>query len=165
MPLRVQCGAHGPAQFTETDVTKTTTGYWNPLAPDQQSRWTAVEGLEGIAEEVTLSIDPITGEYTRLTRFHPGADTSAFGGKSHAYPEEVFVVAGRLYDQAFGRWLEAGDYASRPPGDVHGAIQDRYRVRGSRSVVSQSGGRLKAEAGFPEYQTQRGSGLAETGQQ
>jgi hypothetical protein len=40
-----------------------------------------------MVEELTLSIDPATGEYTRLTRFLPGADTSAFGGKSHAYPE------------------------------------------------------------------------------
>ena len=58
-----------------------------------------------MAEELTLSIDPITGEYTRLTRFLPGADTSSFGGKSHPYPEEVFIVSGRLYDQAFDLWL------------------------------------------------------------
>ena len=104
-------------------MTKSTTTYWNPLAPDQRNRWTAVQGLEGIAEEVTLSIDPVTGEYTRLTRFLPGADTAAFGGKTHAYPEEVFVVSGRLYDHAFGRWLEAGDYASRPPGELHGPFK------------------------------------------
>ena len=35
-----------------------------------------------MAEELTLSIDARTGEYTRLTRFHPGADTAPFGGKS-----------------------------------------------------------------------------------
>lgn len=99
---------------------KSTTTYWNPLAAEQQSRWTAIKGLEGMAEEVTLSIDPATGEYTRLTRFLPGADTSAFGTKTHAYPEEVFIVSGRLYDHAFGRWLETGDYASRPPGEPHG---------------------------------------------
>ena len=101
-------------------MSKSTATYWNPLAPHQQSRWTAIKGLEGMAEEVTLSIDPVTGEYTRLTRFLPGADTSAFGAKAHAYPEEVFIVSGRLYDHAFGRWLEAGDYASRPPGELHG---------------------------------------------
>ena len=70
-----------------------------------------------------MSLDPETGEYTRLTRFHRGADTSAFGGKSHTYPEEVFIVSGRLYDQAFGLWLEAGHYASRPPGEVHGPFR------------------------------------------
>ena len=104
-------------------MSKSTTTYWNPLAPDQRTRWTPIKGLEGMAEEITLSIDPVTGEYTRLTRFLPGADTSAFGGKTHAYPEEVFIVSGRLYDHAFDCWLEAGDYASRPPGERHGPFK------------------------------------------
>ena len=60
-------------------MSKSTTTYWNPLAPDQRTRWAPIKGLEGMAEEITLSIDPETGEYTRLTRFLPGADTSAFG--------------------------------------------------------------------------------------
>jgi len=104
-------------------MTKSTTTYWNALAPENRARWTAIKGLEGLAEEITLSIDAVNGEYTRLTRFLPGADTSRFGGKAHAYPEEVFIVSGRLYDQAFGRWLEAGDYASRPPGELHGPFK------------------------------------------
>jgi hypothetical protein len=102
---------------------KTTTRYWNPLTADDGQRWTPVKGLEGMAEELTLSTDTATGEYTRLTRFHPGADTTPFGGKSHAYPEEVFIVSGRLYDQAFDLWLEAGHYASRPPGEKHGPFK------------------------------------------
>lgn len=104
-------------------MTKSTTTYWNALAPENRGLWTAITGLEGMAEEITLSIDAATGEYTRLTRFLAGADTSRFGGKTHAYPEEVFIVSGRLYDQAFGRWLEAGDYASRPPGELHGPFK------------------------------------------
>lgn len=84
-------------------MSKSTTIYWNPLAPEQRTRWTPIKGLEGMAEAITLSIDPVTGEYTRLTRFLPGADTSSFGGKTHAYPEEIFIVSGRLYDQAFNR--------------------------------------------------------------
>lgn len=102
---------------------KSTTTYWNPLSFDNRARWSAIQGLEGMAEELTLSIDPVTGEYTRLTRFLPGADTAEFGGKTHTYPEEVFIVSGRLYDAAFGRWLEAGDYASRPPGERHGPFK------------------------------------------
>lgn len=102
---------------------KTTTSYWNPLSLEQRSRWHPVEGLETMAEELTLSIDPDTGEYTRLTRFHPGADTSEFGAKTHPYPEEVFIVSGRLFDEAFGLWLETGHYASRPPGEVHGPFR------------------------------------------
>jgi ChrR Cupin-like domain len=104
-------------------MAKSLATYWNPLAPENKGRWTPIRGLEGMAEELTLSIDPVTGEYTRLTRFHPGADTTSLGGKSHTYPEEVFIVSGRLYDRAFERWLEAGHYASRPPGEVHGPFQ------------------------------------------
>jgi hypothetical protein len=104
-------------------MAKSTTPYWNPLTSESRGRWTPVRGLEGIAEELTLSLDPTTGEYTRLTRFQPGADTTPFGGKSHDYPEEVFVVSGRLYDQAFDLWLEAGHYASRPPGETHGPFK------------------------------------------
>ncbi len=99
---------------------KSTSSYWNTLGSENNTRWKPVTGLEGIAEEVTLSIDEATGEYTRLTRFLAGADTARFGSKSHEYPEEVFVITGRLYDAAFGVWLEPGCYASRPPGELHG---------------------------------------------
>jgi hypothetical protein len=118
---------------------KTTSTYWNALSPASQDRWTWVKGLDGLVEELTLSVDPATGEYTRLTRFLPGADTSAFGGKSHAYPEEVYIVSGRLYDAAFDLWLEAGHYASRPPGEATWAVSHRGRLRGA-SVISESCG-------------------------
>lgn len=104
-------------------MAKTTTTYWNPLSSANHGKWEPVKGLEGIAEELTLSIDHNTGEYTRLTRFHPGADTTPFGGKSHEYPEEVFIVSGRLHDMAFDVWLEPGHYASRPPGEKHGPFK------------------------------------------
>ena len=104
-------------------MAKSTVPYWNPLASESQGRWTPVSGLDGLVDELTLSMDPLTGEYTRLTRFHPGADTTPSGGKSHDYPEEVFVVSGRLYDAAFDLWLEAGHYASRPGGEVHGPFK------------------------------------------
>lgn len=104
-------------------MSKSTIPYWNPLSQDNQTHWHPIAGLETLAEELTLSLDPKTGEYTRLTRFHPGADTTPFGSKSHPYPEEIFVVSGRLYDQAFDLWLETGHYASRPPGEVHGPFK------------------------------------------
>jgi hypothetical protein len=104
-------------------MTKSTTTYWNALSPENRWRWMPTKGMEGMAEELTLSVDPVTGEYTRLTRFLPGADTSAFGGKSHLYPEEVFIVSGRLLDKAFDIWLESGHYASRPPGELHGPFR------------------------------------------
>jgi hypothetical protein len=104
-------------------MTKSTTPYWNPLAQSNSPQWNPVEGLEDLAEAVTLSMDNLTGEYTRLTRFFPGADTTPWGGNSHPYPEEVFIVSGRLYDHAFGLWLETGYYASRPPGEIHGPFK------------------------------------------
>ena len=102
---------------------KTTVSYWNPLHAEHTGKWQPVAGLEDRVEELTLSIDPETGEYTRLTRFQPGADTTPFGGKSHRYPEEVYIVSGRLYDQAFDMWLETGHYASRPPDEIHGPFR------------------------------------------
>jgi hypothetical protein len=104
-------------------MAKSTITYWNVLAPENRSKWAPVQGLDGMAEEITLSADLHTGEYTRLTRFLPGADPTAFAGKAHPYPEEVYIVAGRLYDAAFDQWLEAGHYASRPPGEVHGPFK------------------------------------------
>ena len=104
-------------------MAKTTAKYWNVLSPDSKHRWKPIRGLEDSAEELTLSIDEETGEYTRLTRFNPGADTSTVGSKSHNYPEEIFILTGRLYDQAFDMWLEAGHYASRPPGETHGPFR------------------------------------------
>jgi hypothetical protein len=104
-------------------MSKTTCSYWNPLAPEQAHCWRWLEGLEGQVQELVLSHDPASGEITRLTRFQPGADTTAFGAKAHDFPEEILIVSGRLYDGAFGLWLETGHYASRPPGERHGPFR------------------------------------------
>ncbi|GJL64923.1 MAG: hypothetical protein NPIRA04_35770 [Nitrospirales bacterium] len=104
-------------------MAKTTTTYWNPFIPENGKKWEGIEGADGQLEQLTLAIDVESGDYTRLTRFKPGADTTAFGPKSHDYPEEIFIVKGRLYDASFDQWLNAGDYASRPPGEVHGPFK------------------------------------------
>jgi hypothetical protein len=106
-----------------SNMPKSITTYWSTLSVEARGHWRPVPGLEGMAEELTLSVDTETGEYTRLTRFLPGADTAPLGGKSHDYPEEVFIVSGRLYDAAFDLWLETGHYASRPPGEQHGPFK------------------------------------------
>jgi len=72
---------------------KTTRTYWNPLSEEHRSDWQTIEGLQGMAEELTLASD------------------------------EVFIVEGSLYDAAFDRWLHKGDYASRPPGEEHGPFR------------------------------------------
>ncbi len=119
---------------------KSTTSYWNTLGSENHSRWKPVTGVEGIAEEVTLSVDEATGEYTRLTRFLPGADTARFGGKRHEYPEEVFVLTGRLYDAAFGVWLEPGCRAQQAARRTPRTLSHRCRLRRARSLVPESCG-------------------------
>jgi len=99
---------------------KSTSTYWNPLDSSSSGKWKEVDGSNGNILELTISKDPATGDYTRLTKFKDGYSTDDFGAKSHDYPEEIFIVSGRVYDKAFEQWLEAGTYASRPPGEVHG---------------------------------------------
>lgn len=109
-------------------MAKTVTTYWNPLQADQAHRWTPVAGTHGLVEQVMLAIDEATGDFTRLTRFKAGADTRDFGPQIHDFPEEILIVSGRLYDQACDRWLTTGDYASRPPGEIHGPFRAETEV-------------------------------------
>ena len=101
-------------------MAKSTMTYWNALDPKNSDKWEAIEDTNGQLEQITLAIDEVNGDYTRLTRFKAGANTNSFGGKSHTYPEEIMIIKGRLYDEAFNKWLETGEYASRPPGERHG---------------------------------------------
>lgn len=99
---------------------KTTQTYWNPLDLKNMDKWEDIEGTDGNLKQITLAEDKDTGDYTRLTLFKDGYSTKEFGAKSHDYPEEIFVVSGKLYDEAFDMWIEAGYYASRPPFELHG---------------------------------------------
>ncbi len=101
-------------------MSKSTATYWNVLKPENSNQWQPVEDTEEMLEALTLSIDQESGDYTRLTRFKAGADTKVLGSQSHDDPEEIDIVSGRLYDEAFDMWLEAGHFASRPPFEVHG---------------------------------------------
>ena len=107
---------------------KSTRTYWNPLEAENSDRWEVIEGSGGNLSQLTLAEDPESGDYTRLTKFADGYSSEAFGAKSHPYPEEIFVVCGRLYDAAFDMWLEPGCYASRPPGEVHGPFRAEGEV-------------------------------------
>ncbi len=104
-------------------MTKSIAPYWNPLDPMNVGLWSQVDGMETILEEMILSRDEETGEQTKLTRIFPDTDTIRFGSMVHDYPEEIFVVRGRLYDGAADMWLEQGHYVSRPPGEVHGPFR------------------------------------------
>lgn len=101
-------------------MSKSTIQYWNVLEASSAKSWKAIDGANGMIEQLTLAMDDETGDYTSLTRFRTGANTKESGGKSHDYPEEIYIISGRLYDEAFDMWLEAGHFSSRPPGEVHG---------------------------------------------
>ncbi len=120
-------------------MAKTTATYWNALAPENHDKWnwSPVQGLEDMANEITLSIDDSPGEYTRLTWFLPGADTTAFGAMTHAYLEEVFIVSGRLYDTVFGRWLVAGDLRQQAARRIARPAQDQRGLHCLGSFVSE----------------------------
>jgi hypothetical protein len=108
-------------------MSKSICACWNPLDGDHHQLWRWLEGLDGQVEDVILSHDSVTGEFTRLTRFLPGADTSSFGATVHDHPKEILIVSGRLWDAAFGIWPETGHYASRPAGEVHGPFRSDGR--------------------------------------
>lgn len=99
---------------------KSTHTYWNPLSSISRDEWEEISGSDGNLLQVTIAEDKDSGDYTRLTYFKSGYNTEKFGAKDHDYPEEIFVVKGRLYDKSFDQWLEPGHYASRPPGELHG---------------------------------------------
>lgn len=99
---------------------KTTQTYWNPLDLKNMDKWEDIEGTGGNLKQITIAKDKQSGDYTRLTLFKDGYSTKEFGSKSHEYPEEIFVVSGELYDEAFDMWLKPGFYASRPPYEEHG---------------------------------------------
>lgn len=101
-------------------MSKITISYWNPLSSQHQGQWEIIEHTNSKIEQIILTIDSANGDFTRLTRFKAGADTKSMGAQIHDYPEEIFIVSGRLYDQTFEMWLESGHYSSRPAGEKHG---------------------------------------------
>ena len=78
-----------------------------------------VGGIEGLSEQI-LSRDEVSGDYTRLLRFEPGADTSPMGPQVHDFWEEVWILEGAIFDITLQQNFTAGMYACRPPGMVHG---------------------------------------------
>jgi hypothetical protein len=100
------------------NVPKPELEFADPLA---QGEWRAIdEDKTGELEEMILSFDPETGDYTRLLRFPPGADTTINGTLTHTFWEEVWILSGSIVDTRLGAEFRAGTYACRPPGMPHG---------------------------------------------
>lgn len=82
--------------------------------------WLAVPGpVSGMWYQI-LAEDKETGNYTGLSRYEPGTDTSPNGPVTHAYWEEVLLLEGDLTDLRLGQTFQKGMYACRPPGMIHG---------------------------------------------
>ncbi len=83
--------------------------------------WRAVDGdLNGLTEKI-LSIDPETGDITRLLRFPKG-----YEGKEvlyHPFCEEIYILEGYLADLKKNQTYQEGCYACRPPGMIHGPFR------------------------------------------
>jgi hypothetical protein len=90
-------------EFKDVD----TTFEWRPVAGDRL----------GIKEKI-LSLDPESGDYTRLLKFPPGIQTKET--LVHDFWEEVWIVSGTLYDMVKKETYLPGFYACRPPGMTHG---------------------------------------------
>jgi hypothetical protein len=79
--------------------------------------WTALGN--GVYQRA-LSGDPRSGDFTRMLRLEPGADTSSSGPQCHDFWEEIYILEGEQYDVLLGESQPAGSYACRPPGMPHG---------------------------------------------
>ena len=83
--------------------------------------WQGVEAdLNGLSEKI-LSIDPETGDVTRLLRFPKG-----YEGKEvlcHPFWEEIYILEGYLVHVKKNQTYQKGYYACRPPGMTHGPFR------------------------------------------
>jgi hypothetical protein len=100
-------------------VAKSTTEFWNVLGPETADKWQPMEGVNDMSE-ILLAQDEGNGNYTKLVRFHPGADTSEVGVVVHPYQEEMVILEGSLYDKTWKQTYSAGEYTCRGVGEKHG---------------------------------------------
>ncbi|KAL1412224.1 hypothetical protein Q8F55_003235 [Vanrija albida] len=80
----------------------------------------AGELIDGLITDRVLNFDKDTANVTRMQTYAPGWKA---GAHSHDYWEEVLVLKGRIFDETLNRWVEPGEYACRPPGQVHGPME------------------------------------------
>jgi hypothetical protein len=100
----------GKPEYEFFDPQRSPAHGWQPMPGDRT----------GQLEELILSGEPDSGNYTRLLRFPPGADTSPNGVLTHEVWEEVWIIEGSLHDIQLDQTFTAGMYACRPPGMKHG---------------------------------------------
>lgn len=84
-----------------------------------QTNWKPVRELKGLYKKL-LAHDPETGNWTGMTRFDPGTDTTPLGAQEHDFWEEIIIVEGSLHDLTLNETFTKAMYACRPPGMCHG---------------------------------------------
>ena len=87
--------------------------------PHDDIPWLPVAGVPGLERKILVR-DEETGDWTQMSRFAPGTDTTPMGVQEHDFWEEVFIVSGSLHDLTLDRLFGEGSYACRPPGMPHG---------------------------------------------
>ncbi len=76
-------------------------------------------GVSGAGSyEKILSMDPETGNFTRLLRVEAGVETAET--LSHDVWEEIYIIEGKYIDKGKNITLTTGMYGCRPPGMKHG---------------------------------------------
>ena len=119
-------------------MAKSTVTYWNALKPENREMWKPVDGLEGMAEELTLSIDESTGG---IHKAHTFPAWRRYHGVRRQDPplSRGSVRRRRPYSRRGLRPL-AGSWPLRnpPTRGASRASQDRCRLRHLGSVIPQS---------------------------
>ena len=84
--------------------------------------WEPVPAGSGAAgagvQQKVLSLDPDTGDCSRLLKFAPGVETDEV--ITHDFCEEVIILEGELHDKRLNQTFTQGMYACRLPGMPHG---------------------------------------------
>jgi hypothetical protein len=96
--------------------------------------------IEGLSEAV-LARDTRNDSLTRILAFEPGTTTAPNGPLIHDFWEEVFLFEGSFVDLRLNQTFSAGDWATRPPGMVHGPWRSDTGAKMFEVRYYQSGGR------------------------
>ncbi|WVQ74580.1 hypothetical protein IAR50_004181 [Cryptococcus sp. DSM 104548] len=74
---------------------------------------------EGFAQQI-LAYDKETGDTTKVVSRDPGHEQHGPPQVHTDFWEEVYILAGSIYDKGLDKWFRAGSYCCRPPGMIHG---------------------------------------------
>lgn len=76
-----------------------------------------VELEPGLLEKM-LSVDPETGDHTRLLKIAPGYKSDKI--IEHDFFEEVYLLSGSVFDHTMNKLIVTGTYSHLPPHTPHG---------------------------------------------